>query len=302
MMVSHFLKWIDPAKVSERVAAADARASAYVNYETPFEDCCAAEKVLMLLLDDTSSKVHQALAEALSMSVHGPLQIISVLSADHSDVANVALAHSHLLTDTDFIDWVASGSTAIHKVVADRPVVSMSLSTAIAEVGDAEAYVVLLQNYGTDIAMLSFHRMVERFGYDARLREVLVADGHLLFGWRHLLLVKLGEALQSSPFVKALMGAARAEKVTHDACFKDSLTLIEGICADEHMTLIEHLRLRGNLTASFIIRILLHGKLDFFGAALFVLNARDEPRVKALLSAGQEGYGAGRSVPISWSA
>ena len=288
MVVSHFLKWMDTAKVGERAAAAAALASAYVNREMPFEDRCAAEAALTLLLDDPSSKVRLALAEALSMSVHAPLQIIAALAADQPDVAGVVLARSPLLTDADLIDRVASGSSAIQKLVADRPVVSMSLSAAIAEVGEAEACVVLLQNYGADIATLSFRRMAERFGHDANVREALVADLRLPSDCRHLLLVKLGEALKASPFVMALMGAARAEKVTRDACIKSSLTLIEGTRANEHMALVEHLRLRGDLTASFIIRILAHGKVDFFGAALVVLTGRDEPRVRALLSAGQD--------------
>ncbi|MBT1154488.1 DUF2336 domain-containing protein [Aminobacter anthyllidis] len=288
MVVSHFLKWMDTAKVSERVAAASALASAYVNREMPFEDRCAAEAALTLLLDDPSSKVRQALAEALSMSIHAPLQVISALAADQPDVAAMVLARSPLLTDADLIDRVASGSTAIQKLVADRAVVSMSLAAAVAEVGEAEACLVLLQNYGADIATLSFRRMAERFGHDARVREALVADPRLPSDCRHLLLVKLGEALKASPFVMALMGAARAEKVTRDACVKASLTLIEGTRANEHMALVEHLRLRGDLTASFIIRILAHGKVDFFGAALVVLSGRDEPRVRALLSAGQD--------------
>lgn len=288
MVVSHFLRWIDTAKVSERAAAAAALASAYVNREMPFEDRCAAEAALTLLLDDPSSKVRQALAEALSMSMHAPLQIISALASDQPDVAAMVIARSPLLTDADLIDRVASGSTSIQKLVADRAVVSMSLAAAIAEVGEADACVVLLQNYGANIASLSFRRIAERFGHNARVREALVADPRLPSDCRHLLLVKLGEALRASPFVMALMGAARAEKVTRDACVKASLTLIEGTRTDEHMALVEHLRLRGDLTASFIIRILAHGKVDFFGAAMVVLTGRDEPRVRALLSAGQD--------------
>lgn len=288
MVVSHFLKWIDTAKVSERASAAAALASAYVGRELPFEDRCAAEAALTLLLDDPSSKVRQALSEALSMSMHSPLQIIAALASDQPDVAATVLARSPLLTDADLIDRVASGSAAVQKLIADRAVVSMSLSAAIAEVGEAEACVVLLQNYGADIASLSFRRMAERFGHNAQVREALAADPRLPSDCRHLLLVKLGEALKASPFVMALMGAARAERVTRDACVKASLTLIEGTGADEHAALVEHLRLRGDLTASFIIRILAHGKVDFFGAALVVLTGRDEQRVRALLSGGQD--------------
>ena len=57
MVVSHFLKWIYTARVGERAAAANALARAYINRDLPFEDRCAAEAALTLLLDDASSKV-----------------------------------------------------------------------------------------------------------------------------------------------------------------------------------------------------------------------------------------------------
>jgi hypothetical protein len=88
--------------------------------------------------------------------------------------------------------------------------------------------------------------------------------------------------------VQALRGAARAERLLRDACTKASLTLIEGTLADEHAALAEHLRLRGDLTASFLIRTVAHGKIDFFGSALVVLTRRGEQRVASLLAAGND--------------
>ena len=159
VVVSHFLKWIYTARVSERAAAANALARAYVNSELPFEDRCAAEAALTLLLDDASSKVRLAMAEALSMSHHAPLQIISALASDQPEVAGVVLARSPLLTDADLINRVAASQKATQKLIADRPVVSMALSAAIAEIGEAEACAVLLANSGASIASLSFRRM-----------------------------------------------------------------------------------------------------------------------------------------------
>ncbi len=288
MVVSHFLRWIDTAKVADRAAAAAALASAYVGRELPFEDRCAAEAALTFLLDDPSPKVRQALAEVLSMSMRAPLQVIAALAADQPEISSLVVARSPLLTDADLVERVASGPVSIQKLIADRPVVSMSLAAAIAEVGEAEACAVLVRNYGAEIASLSFRRIAERFGHDARVREALVADPRLPADCRHLLLVKLGEMLKASPLVMALMGPARAERVTKEACVRASLGIIETTRAEEHVALVEHLRLRGDLTTSFMIRVLAHGKVDFFGAALVVLTGRDQPRVRALLSGGQD--------------
>jgi len=288
VVVSHFLKWIYTARVSERAAAANALARAYVNSELPFEDRCAAEAALTLLLDDASSKVRLAMAEALSMSQHAPLQIISALASDQPEVAGVVLARSPLLTDADLINRVAASQKATQKLIADRPVVSMALSAAIAEIGEAEACAVLLANSGADIASLSFRRMAERHGHLPLVREALISDARLPADCRHMLLIKLGETLKTSPLVMALMGAARADRVMRDACVKASVTLIEGTRQEEHAALIEHLRLRGDLTASFLIRTIAHGKVDFFGSTLVALGQQSEQRVRALLAGGHD--------------
>ena len=245
MVVSHFLKWIHTAKVNERAAAAAALARAYVQHDLPFEDRCAAEAALTLLLDDPSAKVRKAMAEALALSRHAPLQIVSALASDQPEVASVVLARSPLLTDADLVERVASGSKAIQTLIADRPSVSMELSAAVAEIGEAEACRTLVANDGAEIAPLSFRRMAERHGHVAPLREALIADRRLPADCRHMLLVKLGDALKGSPLVVALMGASRAERLLKDACAKASLTLIDGMHAADHAALIAHLRVRG---------------------------------------------------------
>lgn len=288
MVVSHFLKWINTARVNERVVAAGALARAYVDRDLPFEDRCAAEAALTFLLDDPSAKVRMAMADVLAMSPNAPPQVIAALASDQPEVATLILALSPLLTDADLIDRVACGQKATQNLIAGRPFLSMALSAAIAEVGEAEACGVLLANDGADIAALSFRRMAERHGHVAEVREALIRDRRLPSDSRHMLLVKLGDALKSAPLVLALMGSARAERVLKDACVKASLTLIDGTAAEEFSALISHLRIRGDLTAGFIIRTVAHGKVDFFGSVLVALTGQAEPRVRALLSGGHD--------------
>jgi uncharacterized protein (DUF2336 family) len=289
MVVSQFLRWVNTARVAERAAAASALARAFIENRFAFEERCAAEAALTFLLDDPSWKVRLALAEALSMSRHAPLQVISALASDQPEVASLIIGRSPLITDADLIDRVATGSVATQELIARRSAVSMSVSAALAEVGEAEACSALLANPGADIASISFRRIAERHGHVGRLREAMVADPRLPSDCRHMLLVKLGDALSRAPLVRALIGHARAEKVARDACVRASLMLIEGTHADEHGALIEHLRLRGDLTAAFLIRVVAHGKMDFFGSALIALSGEAGHRVKSLLAAGGDG-------------
>jgi uncharacterized protein (DUF2336 family) len=287
-VVSHFLKWVNTAKVAERAAAAAALARAYVDRDLPFEDRCAAEAALTLLLDDPSSKVRLALAETLSMSHHAPAQIVAALASDQPEVAAIVLSRSPLFSDADLIDRVASSQPAIQKIIAARANVSMSLAAAIAEVGDAAACVTLIANPSATIASLSFRRIAERHGQIATLREAMVADPRLPVDCRHMLLVKVGEALKNSRLVVALIGSARAERVTRDACAKACVTLLDGTRMEEHAALVEHLRLRGDLTSAFIIRTVAHGKIDFLGSVLVVLTGQAERRVTTILASGRD--------------
>lgn len=288
MVVSHFLKWISTAKVSQRASAAAALARAFVDGELPFEDRCAAEAALTFLLDDPSARVRQAMAEVLAPSLHAPAQIVGALASDQPEVAAYVLARSPLLTDADLIDRIAGGQRATQKLIAGRPAVSLAVSAAIAEIGEAEAIAVLAGNDGAHIAEVSFRRMVDRHGHVPAVREALAAHRQLPPDCRHLLLTKLGEALQGAPLVVALIGSVRAQRVVRDACARSSLTVIDGTAPREHPALVEHMRLRGELTPGFIVRALAHGKVDFFGSVLVTLAGQAESRVRALLAAGSD--------------
>jgi uncharacterized protein (DUF2336 family) len=288
MVISHFLRWIGTARVSERAAGAAARARAYVSRELPFEDRCEAEAALTFLLDDPSTKVRYALAEALAMHRLAPLQIIHALASDQNEIADLVLKRSPLVMDGDLIDRVAMGAESVQRSIAGRALVSKSVSAAIAEVGSAEACLILLRNDGADVASLSFRRMAERFGAMPRLRETMLADRRLPGDCRHVLLVKLSAALKDAPLVVALMGKARGERVMREACVRASLTLIDRTRPDEHAALVEHLRLAGELTTAFIVRMVAHGKIDFFASVLGVLAVREAVRVQALLAGGRD--------------
>lgn len=288
MIIEHFIKWIETARVAERAAAANALARAYIVSDLDFEDRCAAEAALTLLLDDPSPKVRLAMAEPLSLSLRAPQQIITALAGDQPEVAAPVLALSPVLTDNDLIDFAAGGSEAAQTLIASRAQVSMSLSAAIAEVAAAPACVALMKNSGAEIASISFRRMAERLGHDAGLREALISDRRLPSDIRHMLLFKLGEALRESPLVRALMTSARAERMMREACVRASLTLIERTAQDEHAALVEHLRMRGELTTAFLVRVVAYGRIDFFGAALVSLAGQQQGRVRALLSGGRD--------------
>lgn len=287
VVIQHFLKWLETAKTQERADAAAALARAFVQRELKFDDRLAAEAALTLLLDDRSTKVRLALAETLSLSVRAPTHIIAALAADQVEVAAPVLARSPLLSDAELIDRVALGCARVQTLIASRPKLSRSLSASVAEVGSVEACTALAGNEGAEIAPFSFRRMIERFGAIGPLREALSRTPNLPADCRHLLVEATGNALSALPLVKALMGEERASLIAKDACTRASITLIESVADEEHEALVEHLRLRGELTSGFLVRIVAHGKVDFFRVALATITGQDVDRVTALLARGR---------------
>ena len=288
MVVVKFLKWIGEARTAERIAGVRALSQAFIDDRLPPDDRCAAEAALTLVLDDPSAKVRQAMAEVLSISRRAPVQVIAALAADQAEVAAYVLARSPLLCDNDLIERIAVGTVACQVTIAGRGSLSMGVSAAIAELGDEQACAALLANAGAAIAGISFRRMAERFGHVARIRESMVADARLPSDCRHMLLVKLGETLARSPLVTRLIGTERADRLTRDACVQACITVIDGTRAEEHPALVEHLRLRGDLSASFLIRALVHGKLEFFSSVLSALSGQSLERVRGLVARGRD--------------
>lgn len=288
MVIEHLLKWVQTARVAERAAAASALARVFNDRDLAFDDRCAAEAALTFLLDDPSSKVRAAIAEALSMSRRAPLQIVNALACDQPDVAALIIARSPLLDDSDLIERVATGNAAIQQLVAGRPTLSSSVAAAISEIGERDACHTLARNTGAAIAAVSFRRLIERFGDWAEMRQALLQHPALPVDCRHMLVVRVGDVLKTSPLLTRLIGPARAERVTREACVRASLRLIDGTRPGDHGALVEHLRLSGELTASFVVRAVAHGKIDFLGAVLVALTGQAESRVRALLVNGQD--------------
>ncbi|PRD42275.1 hypothetical protein C5748_17615 [Phyllobacterium phragmitis] len=288
MIIEHFLKWIGGAPVAQRQVAASALARAYLQSNLSLEERCAAEAALTLLLDDPSPKVRAAIAEAFSISHHAPLQIVMALANEQVEISGFILARSPLFSDIDLIDRVAMGEEPVQRLIAMRPQVSFALSAAIAEVAAPAACTDLLRNSAAQIASVSFRRLAERLGHNARVRAALLEHKHLPADCRHMLAVRVGEALSRMEIVMAMMGKARVERVARDACMKVSLDIADSTGPQEHLALVEHLRLRGDLTTAFVIRTMAYGKIDFFGAILVALSGQPERRVRAILADGRD--------------
>src|SRR5580658_2009462 len=217
MIVRHFLQWVRTAPAGERAEATSALARAFLYSDLSSDDLGAAEGAMLMLLDDPSPLVRRALADVLAASPDAPPAIIFALAADQPRIAAPVLALSPLFVDADLVDAVATGGPAVQAAVASRAALPRSVAAAIAEVGTAEASLVLVENYDADIAPLSIDRIVERFGHLAAIREPLLARDDVAAATRLALVGKVSESLVGFVAARQWLDADHLQRIAREA-------------------------------------------------------------------------------------
>jgi uncharacterized protein (DUF2336 family) len=283
MIVRQFISWIRTASAGERAEATRSLARAWLISDLSEDDRTAAEGALLMLLDDASPLVRQAMAEVFCRSTDAPAAIMQALALDQSSVALPVLEHSPLLIDADLVDIVATGNNEMQCAIARRSHLPASVCAAIAEVGSASAALELIENPYAALAPFSWDRIVERHGHLAAIREsMLVLDG-LPAATRMALVAKLSDTLAQFVVARNWLSADRAGRVTSEARDRSTVNIAARSRADDMAGLVRHLRATGQLTAGLILRALLSGNLELFDCALAELSGLPQARVSALL-------------------
>lgn len=283
MVVRQFLRWLRTAGAAERAEATSAMARAYLYSDMSPDDRAATEGALIMLLDDPSPLVREALSRALAFSDQSPPPVILGLAGDQPEVASWVLEHSPLLMDADLVDAVATGQPQAQVAIARRTDLPCAVSAAVAEVGTAEACLVLIENRSADVVPLSLDRIVDRFGHLAAIREALLTRDDLPVATRQSLVAKLSETLAGFVAARAWLDEGCARRIAKEACEKATVTLAAVSPSDEIPPLIRHLRESGQLTAGLVLRALLSGNVAVFEQALADLSGLPIRRVSALL-------------------
>jgi uncharacterized protein (DUF2336 family) len=256
------------------------------------DDRAAAEGAMLLLLDDPSPLVRGAMAEVFAQAEQAPPAVVRGLAADQPEVAAPVLAHSPLLLDADLVDVVATARVEHQCAVARRRFLPAAVAAAIAEVGAAEACLVLIENPGAEIVVFSLDRIVARHGHLAAIRESLLARPDLPAATRQAVVIKLSETLAHFVTARAWMGGEQAQRIAHEACEKATVILAALSPDTEVRPLIRHLRETGQLTAGLILRALLSGNVRMFEEALADLSGLPLARVEGLVQQAGSGFRA----------
>jgi len=283
MIVRQFISWIKTASAGERAEATRALARAWLISDLSEADRAAAEGALLMLLDDPSSLVRQAMAEVFARSADAPPAIVQALALDQPSVAMSVLEHSPLLIDADLVDMVATGNCDTQCAIARRVGLPASVCAAIAEVGSAAAALELIENAYAELAPFSWDRIVERHGHLAAIRESMLVLEDLPAATRAALVAKLSETLAQFVVARNWLSADRAGRIADEARDRSTLNIAARSRGEEMRGLVAHLRATSQLTAGLILRALLSGNLELVTYALAELSEMPLARVASLL-------------------
>ena len=283
MIVRQFISWVRTAPAGERAEATRSLARAWLISDLSEEDRAAAEGALLMLLDDPSPLVRQAMAEVFARSTDAPGAIVQALSLDQPSVALPVLEHSPLLIDADLVDLIATGNGEVQCAIARRVNLPPSVSAAIAEVGTAAAALELIENAYAELPPFSWDRIVERHGHLAAIRESLLVLEDLPAATRAALVAKLSDTLAQFVVARNWLSADRAGRIANEARERSTINIAARSGGDDMRGLVQHLRANGQLNAGLILRALLSGNLELFDHALAELSGLPPARVSALL-------------------
>src|SRR6476660_2068828 len=217
MIVRQFISWIRTAPAGERAEATRALARAWLISDLSEDDRAAAEGALLMLLDDPSPLVRQAMAEVFARSTEAPAAIVQALSLDQPSIALPVLEHSPLLIDADLVDIVATGNNDTQCAIARRINLPASVCAAIAEVGSPAGALELIENAHAELPPFSWDRIVERHGHLAAIREAMLMLENLPAATRLALVAKLSDTLAQFVVARNWLSEEWAGRIASEA-------------------------------------------------------------------------------------
>jgi uncharacterized protein (DUF2336 family) len=283
MIVRQFLQWVRTAPAADRADATSALARAYLYSDLSTDDRIAAEGAMLMLLDDPSPLVREALAQALAASPEAPPTVIIALAGDLPEIAGIVLERSPLLIDADLVDRVGGDESWAQAAIARRRGLPRPVAAALAEVGSAEACLILIESPDAEIPAFSLERLIERHGDLAAVREALLARDDLSAANRQALVVKLSASLAGFVVDRNWLAEERARGIAREACEKATVTIAAASPPDDTARLVRHLRDSAQLTPGLILRALLSGNVALFEQALVELSGLPPARVAGLV-------------------
>jgi len=257
----------------------------YATTQMAGEDLALAESILNYLCHDDDATVRTAIADQVNASDILPRDIALKLARDNNDVALPMVSTSPALTDEDLRQLFEEASVKKQIAIAARSDLSETVTEKISEDGCLGAVEACLKNRTSAFGDIGYHAILERFGDEDIIQELLVRRRNL----PKAVVTHLYEILPDEYKQIMLEKGPASENISAEMILnaRERMAIRD---LDRRMTDYEQkkaclaLQRSNRLTPTLMLRLLLNDNQTFFNAALAETSGISKKRVASLIS------------------
>lgn len=253
------------ATADERAAAAFKLCRAMDTQPLTDEERETAAEILRIMAADAAELVRRALAVTLKESPLVPRDVAMRLARDVESISLPILTCSPSFTDEDLARIVRLGGPVRQLAIARRPMLSRTVTDAIAEHGSERAVAAACANDNADFAEGALQQVIARFEAHERVLAAVAYRRVLPLSVTERLVTLVGDQLRDHLLAHHAVSPDTALEIAVGAAERATVDLVDqaGRTADVKGFVI-HLHGAKRLTPSLLLRALAHGHMTFF--------------------------------------
>ena len=249
----------------ERAAAAYKLCRSIDDARLSDEDREAASEILRVMAADAAELVRRALVVTLKDSPLVPRDVALKLARDVENISLPMLNCSPVFLDSDLAEIVRLGGPVRQLAIARRPMLSRTVTGAIAEHGGERAVAAACANDNADFAEGALQQVMARFEQHEKVLAAVAYRAVLPLSVTEKLIGLVGDQVRDHLIAHHSLAPETALGIATGAAERATVDLVDqaGRAADMR-GFVSHLAASKGLTASLLLRALAQGHMTFF--------------------------------------
>jgi uncharacterized protein (DUF2336 family) len=229
------------------------------------EDREAAAEILRVMAADTAEMVRRALVVMLKSSPLVPRDVALKLARDVEYISLPMLSCSPVFLDSDLAEIVRLGGPVRQVAIARRPMLSTTVTAALAKHGGERAVAAACANDNADFAEDALQQVVARFETHEKVLAAVAYRKVLPLSISEKLVTLVSDQVRDHLITHHAVAPETALEIAVGAAERATLDLVDeaGRTADVR-GFVAHLAGARRLTASLLLRALAQGHMTFF--------------------------------------
>jgi uncharacterized protein (DUF2336 family) len=253
------------ATADERAAAAYKLCRTLDTAQLSDEDRETAAEILRVMAGDAAELVRRALVVTLKESALVPRDVALKLARDVENIALPMLNCSPVFLDSDLTEIVRLGGPVRQLAIARRPMLSRTVTDAIAEHGGERAVAAACANDNADFAESALQQVMARFEKHEKVLAAVAYREVLPLSVSEKLIRLVSDQVRDHLIAHHAVGAETALGIAIGAAERATIDLVDQAARTADVRgFVSHLAVEKRLTPSLLLRALAQGHMTFF--------------------------------------